>query len=100
MDAPEQDEVLDFLYKEIGCNTVDVAYLPDGLLGWVDDEGLLKSGNVVCEYGGAPLAGTVILSMSETTDEGETKWLETVEDIESAIDMAEKSELKGVTNDW
>ena len=96
VDAPDEDGVLDFLYSTIGCTSVDVAYLPNGVLAWVSDTGLIESGNVVCEYDGAPLAGTVVFSLSETAEEGNTQWFDDVDVIEKIIDVAEQSELKGI----
>ena len=98
LEAPTEKDVLNFLYREIGCDAVDIAYLPHGLLAWVGDTSLLEKGNVVCEYGEAPLAGTVIFSKSETTEDGDSKWLDSDELINKAIDMAEQSIFKGITH--
>jgi hypothetical protein len=99
IDAPTKEEsVINWLYKQIGCKYVDVAYLPDNILAWVDDEGYYASNNVVADYAGAVLAGTVIFSKSETGYDGETTWLDSVEIIDKAIDMAENAKLVGVTN--
>ena len=98
VDAPNEKNVLEFLYEKIGCKTVDVAYLPNNILAWVNDEGMIEGGNVVCDYGnGAILAGTIVFSASETGHDGKTNWLDSVEAVNYAIDIAEKSELKGVT---
>lgn len=46
----EEKVGLQTMYDNIGCDTVDVVRLPNNIDVWVDDEGLLKSGNVVMDY--------------------------------------------------
>ena len=96
LEAPTQDGTLDWLYKHIECRTVTVAYLPNGVLAWVSDEGLLVSGNVVAKIGDCPLAGSIIFSLSETDDEGNTLWFDTVEKLDGCLDMIGKLEISGV----
>ena len=97
LEAPTQDGTLDFLYGHIECKTVTVAYLPNGVLAWVSDEGLLVSGNVVAKVGDCPLAGTIIFSLSETDEEGNTLWFDTVEKLDECLDMIGRLEVSGVT---
>lgn len=66
---------LEKMYELLGCSTVDVVSLDHNIDMWVDDEGLLKSGNMVMDYtisNDAPikLSGNVLLLASN--DEGET----------------------------
>lgn len=53
--AEEDNKMLDFFYENIGCDCIDVVAFgyydnPSHYSVTVDDEGLLKSGNVVIQY--------------------------------------------------
>lgn len=53
--SQEENQMLHFLYENIGCNCIDVVMFGDyhdtnHFSVTVDDEGLLKSGNVVMSY--------------------------------------------------
>lgn len=43
----DEENSLNCMYENIECDTVDVVRLPERIDAWVDDEGLLKSGNPV-----------------------------------------------------
>ena len=104
IDAPKKEaDNLDFMYKHIGCKTIDCVRF-DGVDVWVDDEGLLTSDNVVCEYTfdghEVILAGSLLVS-KEADNLGRTVWFNQTEDMDlmmKVIDMFENCELKGVTN--
>jgi len=103
IDAPEKEtDNLDFFYKNIGCRMIDAVYF-DGFDIFVDDEGLLTSGNVVSEYDykgqTAPLAGNLVFTKG-ADNLGKTVWFDEIEDIKlimSIIEMVERAELRGVT---
>ena len=103
IDAPiDEKDNLDFLYKNIGCQMIDVVYF-DKFEIFVDDEGLLKSGNCVYEYssGGftVALAGSLIIAKG-VDDEGRTLWFDEKEDIEAleeTVNMLKSAEWKGMT---
>jgi len=105
IDAPKTEaDNLEFFYKNIECDTIDVAYFEDFDL-WVDDNGLITAGKVVCEYTydgyTVPLAGSIVVSKS-ADNLGRTVWFDDSEmkDINlmmKIIDMFEKAELKGCT---
>lgn len=44
--APEGGYKLEDLYRLLGCNTVQVIYLADGRLMWIDDNGKFDSSNL------------------------------------------------------
>lgn len=51
----EDNQMLEFYYRQIGCDTIDVTNFggysnPMHFSATVDDEGLLKSGNVAMSY--------------------------------------------------
>ena len=104
IDAPEKEvDNLDFFYKNVDCHMLDAVYF-EGFDLWVDDEGLITSGKVVCEYTfdthTVPLAGDIVASKS-ADNLGRTVWFDENEDLDlmmSIIAMFEKAELKGVTN--
>lgn len=88
-------EMLDFCYKEIGCELIDYAmfgnpYEENHFNAIVDDEGLLKSGNVVMSLelpiNNKPiqldLCGTVLLSKSKLGEEGLEEVGLTMEEVE------------------
>jgi len=105
IDAPKtEDSNLEFFYKNIECDTIDVAYFENFDL-WVDDNGLITEGKIVCEYTydgyTVPLAGNIIASKT-ADNEGRTVWFDdsVMKDINlmmEIIDMFEKAELKGCT---
>lgn len=35
------------LKELVGCDALDVIYISDKIIGWVDDEGLFKNGNTI-----------------------------------------------------
>jgi hypothetical protein len=75
-----REEGLDFYYKLLGCDTIDIVRTIDEKLSLVvDDEGLLKENpqpNIPASlmYGwlehGQPLVGNALLCEREYTDEG------------------------------
>jgi len=48
-DAPVREQLLEYLYEQIGCKTVQVVYF-DGYDAWVNEEGLYQSGLPVYGY--------------------------------------------------
>lgn len=103
IDAPQDDKNLEFLYKNIECDTFDVAYFKD-VDFWVDDNGLITSGKIVCEYTyddyTVPLAGNIVVSKS-ADNLGRTVWFDVDKDMDlmmKVIDTLENAELKGMTN--
>ena len=46
----EEDFGLEDMYNHVGCDHLDIVRLPERIDIWVDDEGLLKSGNIVMQY--------------------------------------------------
>ena len=45
-----EDFGLEYMYKYIQCDMVDVVEIAEGIDIWVDDNGLFKPGNTVLEY--------------------------------------------------
>ena len=45
-----EDFGLEYMYKYIQCDMVDVVEIAEGIDVWVDDNGLFKPGNIVLEY--------------------------------------------------
>lgn len=41
---------LEEMYDKVKCSMLDIVRLPENIDIWVDDEGLMKSGNIVLEY--------------------------------------------------
>ena len=96
---------LNFFYNEIGCEMIDVVRF-DGFDIFVDDEGLLKKGNVVAEITWGefkvPLAGNLLITKG-ADDNGKTLWFDNDELVdltlmEKIVDMLDGCEFKGVTN--
>lgn len=103
IDAPT-DGNIQFYYDNIECTHFDVARF-DGFDVYVDDNGLITSGNVVCEYTQGefkvPLAGNLVFTKGVDA-EGETTFFdnEDIADVDmiiEIIDMVESAELMGVT---
>lgn len=103
IDAPSKEEDdLDFFYREIGCRTIDVVQF-NGLDIFVDDEGLLVSGNVVIEYydNGEPiviLAGNLVITNGIDTI-GRTVWFSD-DDHKTMMNIVKRLEsfvVKGIT---
>ncbi len=62
VDAPKQNEFLEFAYKEIECKLVECVYF-DNYDIWVNEEGLFKTGNPVYNYGNfTQLAGNLVIT--------------------------------------
>ena len=101
IEAPtKESEELDFFYKQIDCHMIDVVRL-DGADLWVDDEGLLKSENIVGEYTTSDgkklqLAGNIIASRG-ADNMGKTLWFEDddVDGIMKVIDLFKSVTLLG-----
>lgn len=110
----EENQMLDFFYENIGCDLIDVVvfgdyYSPSHFTATVDDEGLLKSNNVVLNYkinvDGRELAydlcGTVLFGrVGEVEGREEDGFFElglNDEDIEY-LDKNLQIDLVGVTN--
>lgn len=99
----EEKDNLEFFYKAIECDMIDIVYA-EGFDMVVDDEGLLKSNNVVNEYtlpngSKVVLAGNIVFT-KPCDNEGRTVWFDEDEDLELIVsiqDMIKASELKGVT---
>lgn len=71
-DAPESDKLLEYMYENIGCKTVELVYF-EGFDGWVNEEGLYDSGSPVYGYGlknmpKAQLAGNIIFTKGSDRD--------------------------------
>ncbi|RKJ50410.1 hypothetical protein D7X33_32650 [Butyricicoccus sp. 1XD8-22] len=49
INAPEKEQDLDFYYKNLGCEMIDIVNYSREIAIVVDDEGLLKSNNPVFE---------------------------------------------------
>lgn len=98
VDAPIKDN-LDFFYKNIGCDMIDCVYF-DGFDVWVDDEGLLKSDNLVFEYThkgfSVPLAGNLVITKG-VDSQGATLFFEDDEDLSEIFEMLNTMEFKGTT---
>lgn len=70
LEVPEPGETLPWLYRNIGCNLVDVVGMPQDLDFWLDDEGLYPEPNIMASlfalnFGvnlAAPIVGNVILA--------------------------------------
>lgn len=63
VEVPE-DNFLDFLYEQIGCERVQLVYV-DGFDIWCDEEGLYNSGSPVYKYGNKlpiPIAGNIVFT--------------------------------------
>lgn len=87
VDAPKED-LLKFMYEEIGCNTVQVVYF-DGFDGWVNEEGLFESGLPVYGYGipnhpRVQLAGNIIFTKG-VDEEGNTTFFDEDEDQDTIL---------------
>ena len=98
VEAPKDEkDNLDFFYKHIDCDTMDGVYF-DGYDFFVDDNGLLKSGNVVCEYNGVPLAGNIVVTAG-CDSVGKTLWFDSVRDAKRVLvikDLLETADFMGV----
>ena len=68
---------LENLYKIIGCDTITIAYLANGDLAVVDDNGLLKQ-NLVSEIYGYHLAGIIVI-----LGDKDGEFADAISDIES-----------------
>ena len=85
----EAEDGIEWIYKALGCGTFDVAYTTIGgydVNVYCDDEGLYATGNLVADYNGAKLAGTVLIAKGVDA-EGETIWFTDEAEIE-AISLA------------
>lgn len=103
VDAPKDSkDNLEFFYKHIDTNMIDVVFA-EGFDIWVDDEGLLKSGNAVIEFEldgrKVPLAGNFIITKNPDA-EGNTQFFDEDADAEvitKVVGVLERCTLKGVT---
>lgn len=68
-DGPE--DVLEFLYHVIGCDTVTIITLAPRVIMWLDDEGMVNGSPVnplatqiaaACGWGGQPYFGTAVIT--------------------------------------
>ena len=93
---------MDFFYKHIDCDTFTVVYF-NWVDFWVDDNGLITSGKVVCDYTyenyTVPLAGNIVVSKS-ADNLGNTVWFDDAKDkglIMKIVATLENAVVKGVT---
>ena len=96
VDAPTKNN-LQFFYDQIGCKMIDVVSF-EHFDAYVNDEGLLESGNIVAEYNGIPLAGNLVITKGIDT-QGNTVWFDEHDHKEMmAVTMVlERALLKGIT---
>ena len=101
VDVPE-DIGIDFYYEQIGCTTFDVTTNNAGNDLFVDDEGLLKSGDPVIKCAdGLTLAGDVLITKGINA-EGETLFFDVIEDtkeLEKAALFLQTGKLEGFVSD-
>lgn len=87
VDAPKED-LLTFMYEQIGCNLVQVVYF-DGYDAWVNEEGLYESGLPVYGYAvenqpRVQLAGNIIFTKG-CDEEGNTTFFDEDEDQDTIL---------------
>ncbi len=100
VDVPK-DEHLAFYYEQIGCDVIDIVVNENGRDLICDDEGLLKSDNVIAEYpDGQTLAGNLVM-VKGVGSEGETIFFDYEQDLDELLEgvhYLQAGELMGVTN--
>ncbi len=100
VDVPK-DEHLAFYYEQIGCDVIDIVVNENGRDLICDDEGLLKSNNVIAEYpDGQTLAGNLVM-VKGVGSEGETIFFDYEQDLDELLEgvhYLQAGELMGVTN--
>ena len=111
--SSDDTTMLDFFYKNIGCDCIDIVsfgglYNPKGFSVTVDDEGLLKSGNVVLKYTlpidndnhVLELSGTILIGKCDYVEGRDEDGLNEVGLSDEEIKYIKENlqiELKGVT---
>lgn len=82
---------LDDMYKELECNLVEVVYLENGDLLWVDEEGWLKEPIGVFKYGDLnPMSGHALI----IGDDGEGGHADCKTTLQEAVDKVRFAILK------
>ena len=95
--SPSDERFIEFVYAETECRFVDVAR-SDKWHGYVDDEGLLKSGKVVIQYKGdyPPLAGNAVFVKGVDSQGWDV--LFTLEEAQTLTqEIADTAQIVGVT---
>jgi len=91
IEVPDKKKLLEQMYENIGCTTVELVSLP--LYDcWVNEEGLFNSGSPVYHYGNATLAGNLVFTKG-VDSQGETLLFDVTYDFGLILDI-----FKMVTN--